>query len=99
LYEESTLQRNFPFSGSPLTQSDPTGEFGLAGAIGAGLSSAGTQFLACQILGGNVSTCLKCINLVDVAVSAVSTIYSMNSIFTNVDVISVVSQRFLADGA
>jgi hypothetical protein len=48
---------------------DPSGEIGIPGAIGGAAFSIGMQMLICNRLGGDLYTCFKCINLVDVVVS------------------------------
>lgn len=53
----------------PLLRSDPLGLFGPLGAAAGGAISAGVQFAVCQKLGGSFQTCMKCINLADVAIS------------------------------
>lgn len=57
-------------SARPTTGTDPLGLFGPAGAAGGAIVSFGIQFEVCRQLGGNLNTCLKCINFVDVAISA-----------------------------
>jgi hypothetical protein len=58
------------WGGNPLSFTDPTGEIGIAGAaFGAGFSIA-TQVAICLSLGGDLSVCLKCINVIDVIISA-----------------------------
>jgi uncharacterized protein RhaS with RHS repeats len=56
----------------PLQFVDPTGEFGVAGAAaGAGIN-LGMQVGTCMALGGTLSTCLKCVDVLDVALSGVA---------------------------
>jgi uncharacterized protein RhaS with RHS repeats len=56
----------------PLNLVDPTGEFGFAGAVaGAGLN-LGSQMGTCMALGGSFSTCLKCVDVIDVGLSGVA---------------------------
>ena len=57
-------------SGTPLTQIDPDGRFGAVDALGGAGMSVFIQYEICNQLGGSFSTCAKCINLVDVAISA-----------------------------
>jgi len=55
---------------NPLSYNDPTGEFGLPGAIAGALFNFGVQFFSNMYLsGGDFWRSLKCINLVDVAIS------------------------------
>lgn len=56
--------------GNPILYIDPTGEFGLGGALGGAAFSVIMQMSVCHALGGDFTTCLKCINLVDVGISA-----------------------------
>jgi RHS repeat-associated protein len=53
----------------PLNYVDPTGEFLIGGAIGSAGFSIGMQVLICKGFGGDFSTCFKCIDWTDVAVS------------------------------
>jgi hypothetical protein len=58
--------------GNPTSYIDPTGEFGVAGALaGAGIN-LGMQVATCMSLGGKLSTCLKCVDVLDVAISGVA---------------------------
>ncbi len=56
--------------GNPLFRTDPEGLFGPGGVIGGAAVSSLMQFEICRQLGGNAATCIKCVNLVDVALSA-----------------------------
>jgi RHS repeat-associated protein len=56
----------------PVNLIDPTGEFGIPGAVAGAAGSVAIQMTTCFLLGGDPLTCLKCINLVDVAISAVA---------------------------
>jgi hypothetical protein len=49
---------------------DPSGEIGIPGAIGGAAFSIGMQMLICNRLGGDLYTCLKCVNWIDVGISA-----------------------------
>jgi hypothetical protein len=51
---------------------DPTGEFGIGGAIGGAGFSMFSQTALCFAMGGDIATCLRCINWVDVGISAVA---------------------------
>jgi uncharacterized protein RhaS with RHS repeats len=56
----------------PTVAVDPTGEFGLIGAAaGAGIN-LGMQMGTCMALEGTFSTCLKCVDVLDVALSGVA---------------------------
>ncbi len=55
----------------PVNAADPKGEYGLIGALGAAAFNASLQFGANLWLTGDIRQSLKCINVVDVAVSAV----------------------------
>jgi RHS repeat-associated protein len=56
----------------PLQLVDPTGEFGVPGAFaGAGIN-LGAQVVTCMALGGSLSTCMKCVDMLDVFLSGVS---------------------------
>lgn len=57
--------------GNPVANIDPTGEFAWVGAgAGAGLNF-GSQMGMCLALGGDLSTCLKCVDYLDVGLSAI----------------------------
>jgi RHS repeat-associated protein len=56
----------------PVNLIDPTGEFGIVGAGGGAAFSMGMQIGTCLLFGGDLFTCFKCINWVDVAISAVA---------------------------
>ena len=55
--------------GSPLSYVDPTGEYGLPGAVGAAAFNLGLQIGGAMFQGADFWTAAKCVNLVDVAVS------------------------------
>jgi RHS repeat-associated protein len=56
--------------GNPVSKVDPTGEFGIAGAIGAAGFNFGTQFLTnLYLTDGDWRRALKCVDFGDVAVS------------------------------
>ena len=55
--------------GDPLRMVDPTGEFGVAGAGFGVVLNLSAQMGTCIALGGTFETCLKCVDLVDVALS------------------------------
>jgi hypothetical protein len=57
--------------GSPLSASDPTGEFAVVGAAIGAVVNFGAQMTTCMVLGGDFVTCLKCVDYLDVALSAV----------------------------
>jgi RHS repeat-associated protein len=56
--------------GNPVRYIDPTGEFGIPGALAGGLLNFGTQLAMNWYASGDLSTALKCIDYGDVAVSA-----------------------------
>jgi RHS repeat-associated protein len=57
--------------GNPLQLVDPTGEFGVVGAVaGAGIN-LGAQVGTCMALGGSFSTCMKCVDVLDVALQVI----------------------------
>ncbi len=58
-------------NGNPISFADPTGEFGVPGALGGAGFSIGIQMVTCSLLGGDLAQCLKCINFTDVGISAV----------------------------
>ncbi len=56
---------------SPLAFTDPTGEYGVVGAIGGAAFNFGVQFgVGFYASGGDWERALRCINLADVAISA-----------------------------
>jgi uncharacterized protein RhaS with RHS repeats len=57
-------------NGNPMSYIDPTGEYGVPGAVGGAATSITIQVGICIALGGDLVQCLKCINVVDVGISA-----------------------------
>ena len=65
-----TLHKYLYCTNNPVNKCDPTGEFGIAGAIGGAAFNFGFQFFSNLYLsGGDFGRSLRCINLVDVAIS------------------------------
>jgi RHS repeat-associated protein len=56
---------------NPVNESDPLGYYGYTGAAGAAAFSVGIQFLANYFQTGDISKSFRCINWMDVGISAV----------------------------
>ncbi|MBI3155257.1 MAG: hypothetical protein HYZ20_07590 [Burkholderiales bacterium] len=56
--------------GNPVSYVDPTGEYGVGGAVAGGLINFGVQFGTAWRIGGDWKLALRCVNWTDVAMSA-----------------------------
>ena len=57
-------------NGNPVSYVDPTGEYGVGGAVAGGLINFGVQFGTAWRIGGDWKLALRCVNWTDVGMSA-----------------------------